>query len=188
MINNILIFTLLIITLQGCNSSLVNSRPEVQTESFVIFGNNQNKKSHIQLNGSTLSLGDIDIKNWPLKDLFCSSCDITLDRRVHPNGPTTWIIAIDKNITKTWIMSSYQKQFSVDQWQVKHVNDKVIITSSKSKDKTKFNSNIQSPVAINSDENCALLWSKKELLDQPRKNIAPDIAKFKSQFIIQCEV
>jgi len=185
---NILIFTLLIITLQGCNSSPVNSRPEVQTESFVIFGNNQNLKSHIQLNGSTLSLGDIDIKNWPLKNLSCTPCDITLDRRFHPDGPTTWVIAVDKSITKTWVISSYQNQFSIDQWQIKHASDQVIIINSKSKKKSTFSSNIQSSVAIKSDENCTLLWTKKVFLDQPRKNISPDVAKFKSQFIIQCEV
>jgi hypothetical protein len=181
-------FTLLIITLQSCESSSTNSNDEIQTKSFIIFGNTQAFKSDVKLNGNTLLLGDIEIKNWPLTDFTCSTCDISLDRRFHPNGPTTWIRAIDSNETKTWIMTSYQKQFSADQWEIRHIKDQIIFTNSKSKKMTTFNSHFQSPVSIKSNENCTLLWAKKEFLDQPQQHLSPDVAQFKSQFIIQCDI
>jgi hypothetical protein len=182
---NSLIYTIIFTSLLGCNSSPVNSNSELAESdvtknervdsSFLIFGGNQSLTTHTKLSRGTLTLGDIEIKNWPLSNLDCSPCKITLDRRFHPDGPTSWLLVENNNQTKTWIVSSFQQQFVVDNWQVKHRDDQVLITDTRSS------------MSLDSKNYCSIKWSKKEALAQPGNHIAPDVAKFKSQFIIQCE-
>lgn len=174
-------------SLLGCNSSAVNSTHTVKADSFIIIGNKQSLKAHSKLSSGTLLLGDIKIKYWPLTELHCSPCDVTLDKVFHPNGPTTSIIAFDKRKRKTWITSSFQNEFSIGRWKIKHVENQAIITDFQSQKKTSINFKMESPISINSNKNCSLLWSKKEFLAQPNKHIAPDVSNFKSQLIIQCD-
>ena len=182
-----LFYFILFICLFGCDVRPVNSNSEIVNSSFVIFGSNKSLTTHTQLSNGILTLGDIEIKNWPLSNLECSPCEITLDRRFHPDGPTSWLIVENKNKTKTWIISSFQKKIVIGNWQLNHNNDQVLITDTRSNEETNVPSNIHFLTSLDSERNCSINWSKKELLDQPGKHIAADIAEFKSQFIIQCE-
>ena len=179
-----------LVFLYGCNSnpaqsdtSVISSTEQVTNmDSLVIFGANQSLTTQSILMGSTLVLGSIEVKNWPLSEAPCTQCEVQLNRSYHPDGPTTWL-----NIKGEMNSSSFQKRFSIDHWQVKHDNNQVIIIHLSSKQKTIIAENIQSPIPLGFDNKCSVLWANKQLLSQPGPNISADVAQFNSQFIIRCD-
>lgn len=184
-----------LVFLYGCNSNPVQSGTAVistteqvtNMDSLVIFGGNQSLATQSSLIGSTLILGSIEVKNWPLLEVPCTLCEVQLNRRHHPDGPTAWLNIKGEGNSKLWIASSFQKQFNIENWQFKHNNHQVIITDSVSKQKTIIAENIQSPVHLSSDNECSVLWANKQALPQPGAHISADVAQFNSQFIIHCD-
>lgn len=175
-----------LVFLYGCNSNPTKGAV-ASMDSLVIFGNNQSLTIQSSLKGDTLVLGNIKVKNWPLLEVPCTQCEVQLNRRHHPDGPTTWLNIKGEGDSKLWIASSFQKQFNIENWQFKHNNHQVIITDSVSKQKTIIAENIQSPVPLSSNNECSVLWANKQALPQPGAHISADFAQFNSQFIIHCD-
>lgn len=157
------------------------------TKSLVILGNNQSLTTQSSLKGNTLILGRINVNNWPLSQVPCVQCKVTLNRSHHPDGPTTWLSIKGEGNSRVWIASSFQKQFNIDRWQLKHNDHQVIINDSLSKKKTIIAENIQSAISLVPDNHCSVLWANKKLLPQPGAHISADIAQFNSQLIIRCD-
>lgn len=184
-----------LVFLYGCNSNPAQSDTAVistteqitHMDSLVIFGGNQSLTTQSLLIGSTLILGSIEVKNWPLLEVPCTQCEVQLNRSHHPNGPTAWLNIKGEGDSKLWVASSFQKQFDIENWQFKHKNYQVIITDSVSKQKTIIAERIQSPVPLSSDNECSVLWANKQALPQPGAHMSADVAQFNSQFIIRCD-
>lgn len=180
--------------LYGCNSTPINSdapaidvkEPIASMESLVIFGSNKTLITRVSIEGNSLILGSIEVKNWPLPQAPCAQCEVTLSRHHHPDGPTVWLSIKAEDNSNFWIASSFQKQFKIDQWLFKHNNQQVIISDSLSNQQTIVAENIQSVIPLLSNINCSLLWANKQLLAQPNRHISADVAQFTSQFIIHC--
>lgn len=181
-------------SLYGCTSNPINSDKPIadskekitSMNSLTIHGNNQTLTTQSSLQGNTLALGNIVVKNWPLPQAPCSSCEVKLSRNHHPDGPTVWLSINGEGNSKTWVGSSFQQQFNIDHWELKHKDQQVIVRDMQSKNQMIVAENIQSPVAIMSNKECSILWANKEFLPQPGKNISNDVAQFNSQFIIRC--
>lgn len=173
------------------SSSTSQASADKSVSGFIISqhpnGNKKDQLSEPILNGKTLTLGAIKIKNWPLENLACEFCDVSIERTIHPDGPTTWVTLKGETVkATTWIMSSFQYRFSVGPWFIQHKDHQVVITDRTSKKASSVNAQVLSPLAMNTDADCSLLWANKEFLEQPKSHIANDVAHFKSQFIIQC--
>lgn len=181
-----------LVFLYGCNNNPAQSDTSTteqvtNMDSLVISGGNQSLTTQSTLMGSTLVLGSIEVKNWPLRQAPCTQCEVQLNRRHHPDGPTVWLNIKGEGNSKTWIASSFKNQFNIDHWQFKHNNHQVIISDSLSKQKTTIAENIQSPIPLSPDNKCSVLWANKKYLSQPGANISADVAQFSSQFVIRCE-
>lgn len=185
----LLLFMFLSTFLLGCNFQSIKevSEDKVQTL-FDIKGPNKSIKTTLSMDNGALKASDVRIENWPLKDQPCKQCEVTLKRRHHPNGPDIWVkfVDTDKN-TKTWVASSYQSQFIIDDWKVRFNDHVLTLTEEETGIESKVDGNSFNQQKLNSKNQCMVLWGYRRALKQPAQHISPDVAAFKSQVIIQCK-
>lgn len=154
-------------------------------KSFQIKGENQTLTTRVKFYDGNLIAGGIKVENSPLQKVECSPCEVTLDRRYHPNGATQWL-ELKNNSDRTLIVSSYQPRFSALGWMFSHIDNQIKITEQKTRLSTVISNRLTAPVSLNSKNTCSVLWANKRFLKQPLPHIANDVAKFRSQFILQC--
>lgn len=153
---------------------------------FDIKGANFKGKHLAKAVNGKLVMGKITIDNWPLEELPCVTCQIEFKRDYFPQGATLMLHMTDVEGKDTWLVSSVKSRVRFDSWWIEYSEDEVKLTEIASKKATHLKSRIKDAIKINSDKKCHALWAYQRKKIQPQPNISDDVAKFKSQLIIQC--
>lgn len=190
---HIITYLILLILITGCNAVSDSKISKNQTASndnpdqfFFIEGLEPKQKVAPALKNNHMMLGTIKVSNWPGVKLNCKECQVSKNRKDYFDGSTVWLTIAGSNQT-TLLVTSFQRRDFIDPWHLTYQKETLLIEDRKAGIKTSIAYDASLPIVIK-EIACELVWLKRQAQKQPPEYISNDVADFKNQLVIQCEI